>query len=544
MTSFRPLQSRLALCGVGALSVIVWLWALGTRSLISSDEGRYATLALHVLQSGEWITPRLNGLLYFEKPPLGYWFGAVSMALFGVNEFAARLWPGLAGLGTVVLVGYTAKRLWGPRSGVHALLIAGACTWINVNSHFLTLDAGLCAAVTLCLCGVLIAEHAGFQSREGARWMIAAWLGIALGVLSKGPVALVIPLGTLIVQSLWRRDRAIWAQLHWVAGLCILAVVTVPWFVLVSIRNPDFAWFFFIHEHLARYVTTVHKREGSWWYYMPILLAGTLPWTAALPWLLRPRRNDFAGSLLIVWVAFIFVFFSISESKLPSYILPIFPAIALLAARAFAQATPRALAWFLTLPVVTWLVAVALMFHAEQFFAVTTPASAIQAMQRGVALGGAIFLVAAGAGFVLLRRGRKTAALTLVALSHGLATLIVMQSHDAFGQLKSSRTIAQTLRPLVGEGAPIFAVRDYEHTLPFYLQRPVTLVDYRDEFAFGEDHEPARWLPTLDEFVSQWIRPGQAAAYMQRPTFEALRARGLPMRIVFEDPRRLVVVKQ
>ncbi|MDE2455903.1 MAG: glycosyltransferase family 39 protein, partial [Burkholderiales bacterium] len=164
------------------LFVAVWLLALAGRSLVSADEGRYASLSLAMLQSGDWITPRLNGLIYFEKPPLQYWGGALAMAVFGINEFAARLWPGLAGLATVGLLGFTARRLWGAAAGLQAAVIAGATSWIVLNSHFLTLDAGLSAALTLVLCAVLLAERS-----DALHWWLLAWAGMGLAVLSKGP---------------------------------------------------------------------------------------------------------------------------------------------------------------------------------------------------------------------------------------------------------------------------------------------------------------------------------------------------------------------
>ena len=530
-----------------ALLALAWLASLGTRALISADEGRYATLALQMLQSGDWITPRLNGLLYFEKPPLQYWGGAVSMALFGVSEFSARLWPGLAGIGTVALVGLTARRLWGAQAGIDALFIAAATTWIVGNSHFLSLDAGLTCALTLVLCGVLVAERVGLETPAATRWVLAAWVGMALGVLSKGPIAVVIPGAVLVLHSAWRRELRLWRHLRWSLGLPLFAVVVLPWFVAVSLRNPDFARFFFIHEHLERYLTPVHRREGSLGYFVPYLLVGALPWTAALPWLLRARRADFASSLLVTWVGFVLVFFSLSDSKLPSYILPVFPALALLAARRFDTTSTRGLALVLGVPAAIWACALIALPQTDRFFSAGTPAAAVDAMRTAIALAAVLFLAAAAWAALLLRQSRRHSALAVVAAAHCIALLVVMQSHDSFGQVKSARQIGQVLadqaKPLPNIPLPVFAVRDYDQTLPFYLRRSVVLVDYRDEFAFGQSHEPERWIPTLEGFALRWRSEPAAAAYMSRPTFELLQRQGLPMRAVFEDARRIVVVK-
>ncbi len=525
--------------GIGVL----WLSVLGGRSLIGADEGRYASLALAMFDSGDWLTPRLNGLLYFEKPPLQYWAGALSYELFGVNAFAARLWPGLAGLAVVALVGYTADRLWGRRSGIAAFLIAASTTWISGNSHFLSLDAGLCAALTLTMCSVLLAQHSGLASRRAGRWMLAAWFGISVGILAKGVVAVLIPGATLVIHSLWRRDVDLWRHLRWRSGLVVVLIVAVPWFVLMSLRHPDFASFFFIHEHVDRFLTTEHHRTGSWWYFVPFLLAGSLPWTAALPWLLKPCRDDFALSFLLVWAAFVFVFFSFSGSKLSSYILPMFPALALLAGRAFVTGQPRAFCVYLAVPTLLWAIALLLLPQLARLFSSQTPAAAVRSLQTGVGIGAALFLAGALVAFVLLRRGRFLPALAVVAVAHLGATLVVMQSHDTFGQLKSADALARVVVPLVGADAPIFAVRAYDQTLPFYLRRPVILVDYQDEFSFGEKLEPGRWIPSLDDFIVRWQHEPRAAAYMTRPTYSLLAARGVAMRVAFEDPNRLVVVK-
>ncbi len=168
--------------------------------------------------------------------------------------------------------------------------------------------------------------------------MLGSWSAIALAVLSKGPVALVLPAFAMVVYSVVQRDFALWRRLHLGWGLLLLLAICAPWFVRVSMHNPEFAQFFFIHEHLARYLTKVHQRYEPWWYFLPILLAGSLPWTwTVLRGLFAGWRADDASRpfrparFLIIWSACVFFFFSGSDSKLPPYILPIMPSLALLA---------------------------------------------------------------------------------------------------------------------------------------------------------------------------------------------------------------------
>ena len=158
-------------------------------------------------------------------------------------------------------------------------------------------------------------------------------------------------------------------------------------------------------------------------------------------------------------------------------------------------------------------------------------------------VGALLFLAGALIAWWQVGRRRVTAAVLSVALGHFAATTVLMQAHDAYGQLKSAAPLAKVLLPLIDKDTPVFAVRSYDQTLPFYLRRNVVLVDYVDEFAFGQQHEPGKSIATLDEFALRWQSLPQGAAYMTRNTWLELRGRSVPMRVVFEDARRLVVTK-
>ncbi len=542
-------RTTLGLAVLLAVLCLVWFVPLGGRALLSPDEGRYASLALEMARSGDWVTPRLNGLIYFEKPAFQYWVGALAFLAFGVSEFTARLWPAVAGFLTLLAVGFTAARLWDRETGLRALAIAASMTWVVGNSHFLTLDAGLTLFLTLALCAVLLA-HAEGDARARRRWIWLAWAAMAGAVLSKGLVGIAIPGAVLVAVTVWRRDLSLWRGMHWASGLAIFFLLAAPWFLLVSARNPSFAQFFFIHEHFARYLTKVHQREGAWWYYVPLLIGGLLPWTSALPWAFRKdpaeagRVRITARDVLLVWCVFVFLFFSASGSKLPSYILPMFPALALLIAMQLRRAAPSTLRWHLLFPVLAWVALFIVLLAPARFASSTTPVEVMAALATGARAGAAIFLVGACVAWWCLGRGRVTAAVLALALGHLAATLVVMQSHNTYGQLKSAATLAPVLQPLMAADTPVFAVGSYDQTLPFYLRRDVVLVDYVDEFALGQSLEPKRWIPTLDEFAERWQSLPQAVAYMSPATWAQLQQRGLPMRIVFQDQRRIVVARQ
>lgn len=542
-----PLSAGQLVAAIVALLAFaaVWFAMLGQRVLVDPDEGRYATLALGMLRSGDWITPRLNGLLYFEKPPLQYWIGAAFFKVGGISEFTARLWPALAGFLTVLLLGWTAWRLWGRETGVRALAIAASTTWIIANSQFLTLDAGVTFFLTLTLCSVLLAQRPGLPAAVQRGWIWTAWAAMALAVLSKGLIGVLIPGTVLVLYSLWQRDFVLWRRLRWGSGALILLAIAVPWFVMVGSRNPGFSEFFFIHEHFGRYLTNQARREGAWWYFVPVLLLGFMPWTGALPWLLRRGEGAAAPvrTMLLCWAGFVFVFFSASGSKLPSYILPMFPALVLLAAHSLQHASIRWLRWNLLGTAAAW----GLAGLTALYLLLRSPASpadqALVPLETALAAASVAWLASALWAGRLLSRGRVTAALVCVALTHMVAVLTVMKFHDEYGQRKSAAVVSRALEPYLERDTPVFAVRTYDQTLPFYLRRHVVLVAFEDEFNYGEQHEPGRWIPTVGEFMQRWKSLPRGAAYMTSQTWSDLRQAGLEGRVVFEDTRRVMIVK-
>ena len=248
--------------------------------------------------------------------------------------------------------------------------------------------------------------------------------------------------------------------------------------------------------------------------------------------------------ILLAWVGFVLVFFSLSGSKLPSYILPMFPASALLFTVQLRKVDAAVLRWHLLLPTLTWVVVALASTQTHRLVPAGTAPEEWGALASAVRVGALIFLVGGAIAWWCAGRRRITAAVVSVAFAHFVALTLVMQAHDGFGQLKSAAALTRTLLPLIEKDTPVFAVRSYDQTLPFYLRRNVVLVDYIDEFDYGQRHEPGKSLATLEEFMGRWQSLSQGAAYMTRETWRELRDRDVPMRVVFEDSRRLVVTKR
>jgi len=266
---------------------VLWFGTLNYRGLFIPDEGRYAEIPREMLSSGDWVTPRLDGLKYFEKPPLQYWATAASFAAFGEHDWSARLWPALTGFLAALLLVFAGNRLGPPGAGWLAGTMLASSWGYLLSGQFLTLDMGVAAFLTLALCAFLLAQDRPQSEATRRNWMIVAWGAMALAVLSKGLIGIVLPGLVLALYVLVQRDWRLLGRMHWAPGLAVFGTIAVPWFVLVQLRNPEFFRFFFIHEHFERFATAEAHRAGPWWYFVPILLLGMMPWTAALPGALR-----------------------------------------------------------------------------------------------------------------------------------------------------------------------------------------------------------------------------------------------------------------
>src|SRR5579885_257292 len=256
-----------------AFLAIAWFVGLGHRDLFQTDEGRYAEIPREMLASGDWVTPRLDGLKYFEKPPLQYWATGVSYSLFGESNGSSRLWTALLGFLGILMTAFVAHRLYDARTAWAAAWVLVGSAYYIVMGHFNTLDMGVTFFMSGSLFGFLLAMHTEDIKRRRL-FMYLAWTSAALATLSKGLEAVVLPGSVFVLYVLLTREWFRFKQLHVLGGLLIYIVVTAPWFLLVSARNPDFAQFFFIHEHFQRFLTTVHHRVEPWWFFIPILLFG------------------------------------------------------------------------------------------------------------------------------------------------------------------------------------------------------------------------------------------------------------------------------
>jgi 4-amino-4-deoxy-L-arabinose transferase-like glycosyltransferase len=532
----------------------VLLYVLGARTLVPPDEGRYAEMAREMFASGDWITTRLNGIKYFEKPPLQTWMNALSFTLFGLGDWQARLWTGLCGLLGVVLTGVAGTRVFGARIGFYAALVLGSSFYWVACSQIDSLDMGLSGMMTVALCALLIAQRDDAGESERRNWMLACWAGMALSVLAKGLIGLVLPGGVLVFYTIFSRDWAIWKRLHIVKGLILFFLIATPWFVLVGLKNPEQPHFFFVHEHFDRFFKKEHHREAAWYIFFVLLAAGSVPWIGVLVQsLVGAARRDGETTtfrprlMLLVWVAFITLFFTKSNSKLPGYILPVFPAVALLVAYYLDAGTRRGR---MVTAGLTALLGVALLVTVPFMHKLANrPGEELlyAAYQPWVLAAGLVLLIGGCLALLYARQMLRDLFVVVLAVAGFAGTELMLVGFEPIGKVRAGVDLLPALRA-AGAANPamnVYSVGIYEQSLTFYLGRPVTLVDYRDEFDFGLQQQPELTIPTIPAFVARWRADAAAGVRdvaITRPEIAAdLQRQGVPLRIVAADARRTVI---
>ncbi len=527
---------------------VIWFVNLEYRKLIKPDEGRYAEIPREMVVSGDWTTPRLNDLKYFEKPPLQYWATATAYTIFGEHHWTSRLWTGLTGFAGILLVWFAGLRLFGREAANYAAILLGSSMLYVLMGHINTLDMGVTFFLTLGIVALLIAQQANKTSRN---WMMVAWAALALAVLSKGLMGLVLPGTALFIYMLAQRDFSVLKRMHWLFGIGIFLLIIAPWFIAVSLVNPEFPRFFFIHEHFDRFLTKVHDRYQPWYYFVPILLAGMLPWTFLMFDTLwhtctRVTRTVCVFSherFLLVWAMFIYVFFSVSDSKLPSYLLPMFPALALLMGKQLVDMSSRRLFWMIAPMLPLTLLAAGFAPFTARLADTPLQLQGYGEYAYWLVSAALVWLLGVIAALVLLRRANKQAAVMILALSTLLAAQIGASGYNAIAKERSAYFIANAIRPYVKAEEPFYSVDTYEQTLPFYLKRTFTLVQFQDEMAFGIMQEPQRWIPDYASFAKVWQAQQAALAIMPVDTYKRLKQLDFAMKIIYEDAQYIVVRK-
>jgi 4-amino-4-deoxy-L-arabinose transferase-like glycosyltransferase len=486
--------SSVLLLGWFALILLALAFQLGGYALFEPDEGRNAEVAREMVSTGDYLVPHLDGLPYLDKPVLYFAVDALAIKLFGPTEVAARLPSLLFVLATAALTAWFAGRLFGRGAATLASTAAIAGTAAAAAPLSVTLartvifDSMLTFFLTLALAAFYLAVEARTEGRSALAWSTLAWVAMALGVLTKGPVALAVVFLVAIPYALWRRaGRVLWYPL----GPVLFLALVLPWLWAMLRQVPEFLDYALVSETWRRLTTDQFERTGPIWYFLPLLLVGALPWPFVV---LGARRQlglrDETGRLdrrlvfLLLWVALPFILFSLSHSKRPQYILPLVPAVALLVAAAWraggrddgSRSRPlpgaRAGAWGL-IGFGLILIAGSFVLHGVHKLPAGTAGPAARAI---LAWGLTALLGGIGAW---LGAARKESALIALALPAMALPALIAPALRVVGDSFSSRDVAAAIAPHLGHGVEVVGVRAYPTALPFYLGRTILVASPR-----------------------------------------------------------------
>ncbi len=524
-----------------------FFFGLGRLPLLEPDEGRNAEVAREMLALGRWLVPHYDGLAYLDKPPMLFWLMAGSFKLFGLSQWAARLPSAIAALAVLLLVGYWGRRTFGRASGIKAGLIFATAPMVIIFSRLVIFDMLLTLLVTLALTGFWHGE--GPAARPlGADILLFAAMGLA--TLTKGPVGFLLPLLVIFSYMALRRRLGEIRKLHWKWGLAVFSAIVLPWFAIVSLRHPDFPRYALWDESLRRFATSSEHRKGGLFYYLPVYLAGFLPWSFFLlalglgrikRWKQLFQESSAPILFLICWVGVIFVFFSISQSKLPGYFLPALVPLSILAAKAWSdaerQAKSRVPGWVTAAFAALVLIGLAGLL-ASQFvgfaslrlrLAGKAPSDVLALLKPEAVYSSLILIALSVLGRDLMGRARHrwaaSAAFGVVALTAPLLILRWFRPLELYAAVNSSRALASTIEKSPEKNLPVYGLYYFRTGLPFYLRRPVGLIT-ADADELTSNYVASRWRKLNKGAPGLFLLRSEAGSAMPWDPNHPLLARG------------------
>ena len=500
---------------------------LGDRPLANPDEGRYLEIPREMFLSGDFITPRLNGIKYFEKPPFFYWMEIASFSLFGVNVWAGRIIPAVLSFLLVFGVYGCSRYLFDRETGILSALALLTCCMYFTFSHMVILDMGLAAWTGLGLLSFISGMYT-LPSVKRRLLFYSSSVFLSFAILTKGFVALVVPGGIIFLWVLLYKKWKDLLPLYLPSYLFIFLCITAPWHILVSIKHPEFAWFYFIHEHFLRFTTTTHGRYQPLWFFVPVFVLGAFPWItyvfslifSSLKKRLFPEKEGF----FFIWMVVFFVFFSLSHSKLITYILPLFPALGIILGHYFADPTKFtampscAFKGYLGLAFILGLGGMLYSFLSEdrteipQKFFYFIPFLMIFLLSPCLIY---VFLSSLSQNkreFFSIFFGIS---LFYLGLSY-CSPLIPYNSTQHLANLLKSKGLTET---------DIVFYHAYPYDLSFYLNKahPIPLVSWRGELSYGMEHETKiDWVWSEKQFWDVWNTPKPLCAVLKENMYATL----------------------
>jgi 4-amino-4-deoxy-L-arabinose transferase-like glycosyltransferase len=500
---------------------VLFLTSLGNRPLASPDEGRYVEIPREMVETGDYITPHLNSLKYFEKPPFVYWLEAIPLKLNLTSEFFLRLPIALFALIGCLGVYAYATRIYSRTAGYCSAIVLGTSLLYFSLAHIILLDLVLTVLISLGLFSFIIGIKLPAGTERRFHLGITS-VTLACAVLTKGLIGIVLPASII---GLWLISLNKWKELlplYLPTNLFLFALIILPWHLLMASQHPEFFDFYFVREHFERYLTTIHRRMQPWWFFIPIGTLGFFPWIIFLPraiknfipFRLKEWKIYDLEAFLIIWVTFIFLFFSFSSSKLIPYILPIFPPLAIIVGRFLAyilqgeQSTKK--------EAVGYLVSSAAIVGGAIFF-LKGHSDAALALSLAPYIPYIAFYVMGGAivFFILSFLNKIQWKLAGLLIFH-VGFLFTLNTASPLIQKSSMKPFAQYIKENLPAETEVAFYGMYAQDLPFYLGHTVRILNWSGELDAGKELDPQNTIFLSEASFKKWWDTTRSACVVCR----------------------------
>ena len=516
--------------------------------MLEPDEGRYSEIPREMIESGDYNTPKLNYVKYFEKPAFFYWMNAASFMIFGENEFASRFPTVLTAILGALLTYMIAKSIYCHNTALmSSVILLTMLLYLGVGQINI-IDMTLSFFITLSLFGFWVKRY----------WVFYA--GMAFALLSKGLIGIVLPGAIVFWYIVLSKQWALFKEIltNW-SGMILFFAISLPWFISVCVVNSDFFYFFFIQEHFLRYATNIHDRYQPVWFFVPILILGVMPWVGCIPSSLgtlfgirnvKDEQEKRALIFLYLWVAIIFIFFSLSSSKLIPYIVPVLPPLAVIFASFLNKMlinqdialSKRVFAWGAPFFAIVFIASIVYPFIDKHEIGI------FKLLYYTIPLGAVSLAFPVIGNYFIKKRNAKLFVYGMLILSL-FFSVAAKRGLTLMGETRSAYDTAKLISEHKREGDLVAQIWDYDQGLPFYLKQRIVLIDWLGELKFGADQETdPMWFFKSDKIKEFWDSHDRVFFVVdkkRRNQFESLLASfdiGIP-ELLGENNRNAIYIK-
>lgn len=515
------IKDLLLLSGIIAL---FYFFSLGHYPLFNPDEGRYNEVAREMLVSGDFITPRINGIPFLDKPIFYYWLQASAIHLFGLKEWALRLFPALFGVLGCLVTYCCGRQLFNRKTGIIAALMLALSPLYFIGAHYANLDLEVAVLISISL--LLFITGISKTTTHQKTLILGSYVSAALAFLTKGMIAVAFPVIIITLWMITSRSLSLIKNSYLLSGIFVFLCITAPWFLLVQNANPDFFHYFFVTQQVNRFLSAATFNNPSpFWFYGPIVFVGFFPWIICfISAIMETLSKEFLSKdnevqqqqkinlYLLIWIGVIFIFFSIPHAKITTYILPIFPALALFTAQyitaSWERVTSKQMRWLsISFTISGFLLSLALIWHKHYL---PVPFNAYLYVLIIVTLMASILAI-------FLYKQKTLFLFWLLNATYSVFVLLTIVLGASYLNTQSTKPLITELKKIIEPQDEVAVYYKYYQDIPLYLERRVIIVaNWQDSRINEKDNwlrelwlrkktpDSANWLIDENDFWSRW----------------------------------------